>query len=263
MSEPLTREELKHWKFVIWQGDMELSDNALRKRNASAFQILNRALNDLEALEKHHAADLEAQQAAMLKCIREERVSKQAQLEAAHRKIDEQRSDNAEIRAQLEWCESERDAARTRCEQQAKELDRAREAIRENAAPRDQATARVESLMARCEQQSDQLEQHARLLLEKTARCGQLEQLYSHKDLDFECAESGCKSTRSNKRCEQLEAALARLTDAVDTIPAAVMLMGGPPYRLTFTEGALRAIAEACQVENSTIASETPAKEPA
>lgn len=35
-----------------------------------------------------------------------------------------------------------------------------------------------------------------------------------------------------------------RLASAVDTIPAAIMLLGGPPYRLTFTESCLKEIAE-------------------
>ncbi len=106
MSEPLTREEREN----------------LKKAPISAnFQ---RALNDLEALEKQHAADLEAQQAAMLACIREERVSKQAQLEACKKvagefrmAVESQGKDMAALRAQLEWCESERNAARARCEQ--------------------------------------------------------------------------------------------------------------------------------------------------
>ncbi len=78
----------------------------------------------LEALEKQHAADLEAQQAAMLQCIREERVSKQVQLEACKKvagefrmAVESQGKDVAALRAQLEWCESERNAARARCEQ--------------------------------------------------------------------------------------------------------------------------------------------------
>ena len=36
-----------------------------------------------------------------------------------------------------------------------------------------------------------------------------------------------------------------KLKEAVATIPAAVMLAGGPPYRLTFTEECLREILEA------------------
>ncbi len=35
-----------------------------------------------------------------------------------------------------------------------------------------------------------------------------------------------------------------KLKSAVDTIPAAVMLLGGPPYKLTFTEACIREIAE-------------------
>lgn len=35
-----------------------------------------------------------------------------------------------------------------------------------------------------------------------------------------------------------------KLKSAVDTIPAAVMLLGGPPYKLTFTESCLREIVE-------------------
>lgn len=37
---------------------------------------------------------------------------------------------------------------------------------------------------------------------------------------------------------------LNQLKSAVDTIPAAVMLAGGPPYKLTFTEACLREIME-------------------
>ena len=43
---------------------------------------------------------------------------------------------------------------------------------------------------------------------------------------------------------KRLRDKLDRLTSAVDTIPAAVMLAGGPPYRLTFTEACLLEILE-------------------
>jgi hypothetical protein len=39
-------------------------------------------------------------------------------------------------------------------------------------------------------------------------------------------------------------AVLSYYKSAVDTIPAAIMLAGGPPYRLTFTEACLREILE-------------------
>ena len=38
-----------------------------------------------------------------------------------------------------------------------------------------------------------------------------------------------------------------RLANAVDSIPAGLMLAGGPPYTLTFTEAAIRAIWESQQ----------------
>ena len=43
---------------------------------------------------------------------------------------------------------------------------------------------------------------------------------------------------------ESLKREYSKLKSAVDTIPAAVMLAGGPPYKLTFTEACLREIAE-------------------
>ncbi len=88
------------------------------------------------------------------------------------------------------------------------------------------------------------------------ARCEQLEQLYSHKDLDFECAERGCKSTRSNKRCEQLEAALLQV---VGHWPIPVKLGAHPSELIAMWQAevvALRKIA-ADAVANSTIASES------
>ena len=43
---------------------------------------------------------------------------------------------------------------------------------------------------------------------------------------------------------ETLKREYDRLKSAVDTIPAAIMLLGGPPYKLTFTESCLKEIAE-------------------
>jgi hypothetical protein len=43
---------------------------------------------------------------------------------------------------------------------------------------------------------------------------------------------------------ETLKREYSSLKSAVDTIPAAIMLAGGPPYRLTFTEACLREILE-------------------
>ena len=43
---------------------------------------------------------------------------------------------------------------------------------------------------------------------------------------------------------ESLKREYSSLKSAVDTIPAAIMLAGGPPYRLTFTEACLREILE-------------------
>ncbi len=109
MSEPLTRES----RLINALDDIvKLEDerDTLRAKVA--------------ALEKQHAADLEAQQAAMLACIREERVSKQAErntlrfeLDNSERFLKIANDTNADVRAQLEWCESERNAARARCEQ--------------------------------------------------------------------------------------------------------------------------------------------------
>ncbi len=140
MSEPLTREELEvahslgHDVPGLLSGELGGEDDLLgasrlRWAMRAAIEALAKTKAERDALEKQHAADLEAQQAAMLKCIREERVSKHA----------------------------ERDTLRARIEQ--------------------------------------------------------LEQLYSHKDLDFECAESGCKSKKLTARCEQLEAALHRIAN--------------------------------------------------
>ena len=52
--------------------------------------------------------------------------------------------------------------------------------------------------------------------------------------------------TRKAERAQiaNLERELTKLKSAVDTIPAAVMLAGGPPYKLTFTEACLREILE-------------------
>ena len=49
---------------------------------------------------------------------------------------------------------------------------------------------------------------------------------------------------RGRARVDELERDITRLKSAVDTIPAAVMLAGGPPYKLTFTEACLREILE-------------------
>ena len=49
---------------------------------------------------------------------------------------------------------------------------------------------------------------------------------------------------RGRARVDELERDIMRLRSAVDTIPAAVMLLGGPPYKLTFTESCLKEIAE-------------------
>ncbi len=168
MSEPLTRES-EAWRKLTAIG---VPNSASLKPKIA--ELIATLLAQLETLEKQRAADLEAQQAAMLKCIREERVSKQAERDA--------------LRAQLEWCESERNAAR-----------------------------------ARCEQQSDQLEQHARLLLEKTAHC------------------------------EQLEAALNSLKILTSGSTGCVWVEGTLPGRFGKID----------LLENSTIASESPAKEPA
>lgn len=43
---------------------------------------------------------------------------------------------------------------------------------------------------------------------------------------------------------ESLKREYSKLKSAVDTIPAAIMLAGGPPYKLTFTEACLREIME-------------------
>lgn len=51
-----------------------------------------------------------------------------------------------------------------------------------------------------------------------------------------------CKAERA--RIANLERELASLKSAVDTIPAAIMLLGGPPYKLTFTEACLKEILE-------------------
>lgn len=52
------------------------------------------------------------------------------------------------------------------------------------------------------------------------------------------------QASRNAGRIAELERKLSRLKSAVDTIPAALMLAGGPPYKLTFTEACLREIAE-------------------
>ena len=46
------------------------------------------------------------------------------------------------------------------------------------------------------------------------------------------------------KQREEMDKSFEKLKSAVDTIPAAVMLAGGPPYRLTFTEACLKEIME-------------------
>ena len=51
-----------------------------------------------------------------------------------------------------------------------------------------------------------------------------------------------CKAERA--LIAKLERDFASLKSAVDTIPAALMLAGGPPYKLTFTEDCLREILE-------------------
>jgi hypothetical protein len=43
---------------------------------------------------------------------------------------------------------------------------------------------------------------------------------------------------------ESLKLEYNKLKSAVDTIPAAIMLLGGPPYKLTFTEDCLKEILE-------------------
>ncbi len=142
MSEPLTREEREemrgaygdHTKPGRCLNDLEALETRLEQakklqqltldneirwmRKHSEAEVERDTIHaQLEALEKQHAADLEAQQAAMLKCIREERVSKQAELENSERFLKIANETNADLRAQLEWCESERNAARARCEQ--------------------------------------------------------------------------------------------------------------------------------------------------
>lgn len=90
--------------------------------------------------------------------------------------------------------------------------------------------------------------------------------LYSEKDLSVHFAKAHVTSAPARSKivdvaqrletaerelvaAQQREAAkdakLVVLQSAVDTIPAALMLAGGPPYKLTFTKACLREILQA------------------
>ncbi len=203
MSEPLTREERLNAKREL--------NHIAQVRPWSVLEDWHaRALNDLEALEKQHAADLEAQQAAMLKCIREERVSKQAERDTLRAQNDQYVENNAAMIGDLGNMQEENAELRARCEQLQQEAD--------DAVPRQEYLESLKVCLRCLGRYQDEPEfwhgegalvcvQCARNA-ELEARVKQLEQLYSHKDLDFECAESGCKSKRLTARCEQLESAL-------------------------------------------------------
>ncbi len=158
------------------------TDPSVVRRN-----LTRRALSDLAALEKstEWQRDLIAE-------LTTERNTLRAQL---LRTIEQANADYAALRA--------------RCEQQQSELaagHRAFEALfGETMNGRDFA---VKQSMAQ------------QILSDREARCEQLEQLYSHKDLDFECAVRGCKSNimqptidNLNARCERLEEALQLYVD--------------------------------------------------
>ncbi len=157
MSEPLNREEREEMRGAYgdhtWPGRCLNDLEALEKRIANCIcggcgsPMGDPTAELIGRLEKQHAADLEAQQAAMLKCIREERVSKQAErdtlrarCEQLERELDLEkdrfadllaRTHDAESRCgQLEWCESERNAARARCEQLEVQVKDAGEILR-------------------------------------------------------------------------------------------------------------------------------------
>lgn len=73
---------------------------------------------------------------------------------------------------------------------------------------------------------------------------------------DGGCGDSSCVLCQKDARIAVLERDIKRLKSAVDTIPAAIMLGGGPPYKLTFTKACLREIMES-QIEHTGPAPET------
>ncbi len=91
-------------------------------------------------------------------------------------------------------------------------------------------------------------------LVDVRARCEHLEQLYSHKDLDFECAERGCKSKKLTARCEQLEAALRMASNICGDVTELGYF--SPAVDAVRWVGQLKAAMDSA-AENSTIASES------